>query len=226
MIKNRMKSIGILMILIFVTGIFSIVYVLESPDYLEQLPNRINELYIGGGFQLLMVAIYTALIVLIVPLIRNYSEDLSKYFIVTRSLSIAFHLIGIVLLMLFIPLSSANVVSSHETYKVIGEILRLGRDLTNHIGVIIPYLVGSFIFYYVLYKENYIYKWLIVLGYIGISLTLLSSILILFNIISVVSPLFIVMSLPLAFQEILLAIVLIFKRKIFNGSHKEAVSIL
>ncbi len=212
MTNSRNKAIGILMMLIFVTGIFSIVYVLESPDYLVNLPNHIHELYIGGIFQLVMVVLYTALIVLINPIIRDYSENLSKYFIVSKSISIIFHLIGIILLMLFLPLSNAYVVSSHEVYRVIGEMLRLGRDLTNHIGVIIPYLVGSILFYYVLFKENYTSKWLIILGYIGILLTLLSSILILFNIISVVSPVFIIMSLPLAIQEILLAIFLIMKK--------------
>jgi len=119
---------------------------------------------------------------------------------------------GIILLLLFIPLSNAYVVSSHETFKVIGDMLKLGRDLCNHIGVIMPYLVGSFIFYFVLLKENYVYKWLIILGFIGISLTLLSSILILFNVISIVSPLFIIMSLPLAVQELILAFILIFKK--------------
>ncbi len=212
MTKNRMRSIGILMILIFVTGIFSIVYVLESPDYLLQLPTRLNEIYVGGGFQLAMVAIYMTLIVLITPLIRDYSENLSKYFIASRSISIAFHLIGIILLMLFVPLSHANVISSEGPYQVIGDILRLGRDLTNHIGVIIPYLIGSLIFYFVLFKEKYTYRWLILLGYFGIILALTSSILILFNIISIVSPIFIILSLPLAVQELLLAIVLIFKR--------------
>jgi len=212
MTKNRMRSIGILMILIFVTGIFSIVYVLESPDYLVQLPTHLNEIYVGGGFQLAMVAIYMALIVLITPLIRDYGENLSKYFIASRSISIAFHIIGIILLMLFVPLSHANVISSKGAYQVIGDILRLGRDLTNHIGVIIPYLIGSLIFYFVLLKENYTYKWLILLGYFGISLALVSSILILFNIISIVSPIFIILSLPLAVQELLLAIVLIFRR--------------
>lgn len=212
MTSSRMKSIGILMILIFVTGIFSIVYVLESPDYLENIPNRINELYVGGGFQLFMVAIYMALIALINPLIRDYSENLSKYFVVSRSISVAFHLIGIILLMLFIPLSNAYAIQSNDVYRVVGEMLRLGRDLSNHIGVIIPYLLGSFIFYFVLYKENYTYKWLMLWGYFGILSTALSSILILFNVISLVSPIFVVMSLPLAVQEMLLAIILVVKK--------------
>lgn len=209
---NKIKVIGILMLLIFVTGILSIVYVIESPDYLIELPHHLHEVYIGGAAQLLMVGLYIGLIALINPIIMNYDKKLSNYFVVARSISLAFHLLGLVLLMLFIPLSDAYTLSDNQVYNTLGDMLRLGRDLTNHIGVIIPYLLGSFIFYYVLLKKNLKHKWLVNFGFFAIVLTGLSSILILFNVITLVSTTFALMSIPLALQEILLALSFIFKK--------------
>lgn len=206
----RLIGIGVIILLIFVTGIFSIVSVIESPDYLENLFGREYEVYRGALFQLIMVFLYVGLIVLIQPLM-NHKEAL--FFVTARGISIGFHLLGIILLMLFIPLSQGYLQDSNMVYETIGDILRLGRDLTNHIGVIIPYLLGSVVFYIALLRKGYIRKWFFYFGIFGVTLSLLSSILILFDMITLVSIVFAMMSLPLLLQEIMLAIILIYKGK-------------
>lgn len=164
----------------------------------------------GGFFQLLMVLLYGGLIVSIVPLMEKW---IAMYFVVSRGISMAFHLVGIILLMLFIPLSEAYLLDGSAQYEILGDMLRLGRDLINHIGVILPYLLGSILFYMALLRKGYIKKWLFYLGMIGVILASSASILILFNVMNLVSIAFALMSLPLALQEIVLAMILIVKGK-------------
>lgn len=208
--NKRLMAIGVIILLIFITGIFSIVSVIESPDYLMNISGRENEIYIGGFFQLLMVLLYGGLIVCIVPLME---KRIAMYFVVSRGISMAFHLVGIILLMLFIPLSEAYLLDGSAQYEILGDMLRLGRDLINHIGVILPYLLGSILFYMALLRKGYIKKWLFYLGMIGVILASSASILILFNVMNLVSIAFALMSLPLALQEIVLAMILIVKGK-------------
>lgn len=200
------------MLFIFVFGIASIVPFLESTDYLLTLPNHLNQIYIGGVAQLIMVGLYLILIDLKMSIIKTYHEQSANYFLVSSSISVIFHLVGIILLMLFLPLSNAYLESNHEIYLEIGEVLRRGRDLTNHIVVILPYLLGSFIFYRVLLKNTLVNNWIVYLGYTGLGLACLASLLILFNIITLLSPIFSILSLPLALQELLLAILFITKK--------------
>lgn len=210
--KNKLRLIGVFMLLIFIFGILSIVYVIEEGDYLVHLQDEIHQVYIGAMSQLLMILIYGGLIALITPLIKSYHDNLSSYFLVSRSISLGFHLIGIILLMLFIPLSDAYMASNSQSIKDLAEVLRWGRDLTNHIGVIIPYLIGSGIFYYALFNLKHIKSWLMLLGFVGIATTLISSLLVMFGVISLVSPIFMILSIPLALQEIILALYLVFKK--------------
>lgn len=209
MIKRTSRTIGIMMLLIFVFGILSIVYVLEKPDYLVNLPDHINQVYIGGLAQMVMVIIYMVLLVLVGRFVKSYQDDLFHYFTISRAISIVFHLLGIIMLMLFIPMSDMYLTGLNPALKDVAELLRLARDLMNHLMVIIPYLIGSFIFYYVLDKTTKVSQVIIKMGYIGISLACLASLLILFNVIDLVSPAFGLLSLPLALQEILLALILI-----------------
>lgn len=44
------------------------------------------------------------------------------------------------------------------------ELLRKGRDIVNHIVMILPWALGGFILYYVLYQNRLVPRWLSVWG--------------------------------------------------------------
>ncbi len=101
-------------------------------------------------------------------------------------------------------------------FQLFGDVLKLARDLANHMGVMLATGLGNLILFYILYKTKLVPRWLSSWGIIGNTLAMLASFLILFRLIDVITPQFIVLTAPLVLQEIVLAIWLIAKG--FNPS--------
>ena len=125
-----------------------------------------------------------------------------------------FQLSGIILLPIFVLLSqeySSASTSEIVIYESVGDMLRLFRDLTNHLGVIIATGLGNILFYMILYKEKLVPKWVTIWGFLGNIIIMIASFLIIFQLIEVVSTEYGLMSIPLVVQEIVLAIWLLTK---------------
>ncbi|MBX2943760.1 MAG: DUF4386 family protein [Cyclobacteriaceae bacterium] len=59
--------------------------------------------------------------------------------------------------------------------------LKIIRDLTNHLGVMVATGLGNLLLYHILFSGKYIPKWLMIWGIIGNALIILASFLILFR---------------------------------------------
>ena len=135
----------------------------------------------------------------------------------SRLVAVAFNMIGVIILLVLLTLSQEFVkagtpVSSH--FQTIGELLRMGRDLANHVGVILVMSMGGLMFYYLLYQVKLVPRWLAGWGLIGTAVTIVASCLFMFRSISLMTSVY--MDLPLALQEVVFAVWLIIKG--FNPS--------
>jgi len=131
-----------------------------------------------------------------------------------RLIAGAFQILGVILIPLFIYLSEIYLSSTGDSLlyvKSLGEMLKIVRDLTNHLGVMVATGLGNLLFYYILLSGKYIPKWLSVWGIIGNILIILASFLILFQLFDVISGAYISITIPLVLQELVLAIWLIIK---------------
>ncbi len=208
---------GILIILGIVVGILSIVPAVESTDYLSEVyPNR-NQVLFGAIFQFLLIPIYLGFSLILYQIIKNYKENLAIGFVGFRIISSVFQLIGVILIPIFLLLSQKYLYSESlniSYFEILGSLLKLGRDLSNHLGVMLATGLGNLILYFVFYKTRLIPQWLTWWGIFGNTLAMLASFLILFDTINVISTSFAIMTIPLVIQEIVFAIWLI--RKGFN----------
>ena len=109
-----------------------------------------------------------------------------------------------------------SAISDTGNIQIMGEGLKLVRDLVNHVGMMLATGLGNLILYYVFYKTKLVPRWLSVWGAMGNTLAILASFLILFQLIDVIAPHFVVLTIPLVLQEFVLAILLIAKG--FNSS--------
>lgn len=213
---NRKTAIiiGILFIIGTVAGLLSIVSIIEKPDYLTKVSENANQIFLGAFFQLVMVPAYIGIALLLYPILRKHNERLSLGFVGFRFIAGAFHIIGVISLPLFLILSQEFVKAgapdlSH--FQTLGTLLRAGRDLLNHVGMIISLSIGGLMLYRILYQSKLIPRWLSSWGLIGSTLTILASLLLMIRLIDVVTPIYLVMNAPMAVQEIVLALWLIIK---------------
>ena len=213
--NNKISKIaGTLIILGIISGILSIVSSVESDNFLNEVyPNK-NRVLIGGIFQFLLVPIYIGFSLVLYPVLKKYNKTLSIGFVGFRIMAGVFQLLGIILLPIFILLSQKFLAQTNTDlmlYETIGEMLKLFRDLTNHLGVILATGLGNLLLYYILFKGKLIPVWLSIWGIIGNALIMIASFLLLFELIEVISTEYGIMTIPLVLQEVVLAIWLIAK---------------
>lgn len=213
-IKRTSRIAGILILSGMAAGMISIVPSVESVDYLKEIyPNR-SQVLMGAVFQFLLVPIYIGFALVLFKTLKSHHENSAIGFVGFRLIAGAFQIFGLILLPLFIYLSRTYLNTSGENLwylESLGEMLKMTRDLTNHLGVMLATGLGNLLLYSILFSGKFIPRWLSVWGIIGNILILLASFLILFEYVDVISTAYIAITLPLVVQELILAIWLIIK---------------
>ena len=205
---------GLLLIAGILFGILNSVPAIENPDYLIKLPTIETRVLLAVFFQATMAIVYTITASLLYPKIRSYNERLAAGYLGFRIIGAGFLYAGIGSLLLLLWLSQSYVTADQidiSFMQTIGELIRRGRDILNHIGMILPWSIGGLILYYCLYRIQLIPQWLSIWGFIGSAFTLLATILIMLNIIKIVTPVYIIMNVPTAIFELYLALYLLIK---------------
>jgi hypothetical protein len=197
---------GSLYFLGIIAGALSVVPVIDVSDYLVQISANAGQVTSGAFFQFLMVAAYVGMAITLYPILKKYNESLALGYVGFRLVAAAFIVIGVVLLLLLLTLSQEFVkagapVSSH--FQTIGELMRTGRDLVNHVGMILILSMGGLMFYFLLYQANLVPRWLSVWGLAGTAVSILASGLFMFRIVDLLTSVY--MNLPLALLEIVFA---------------------
>jgi len=214
--SNKKISIfyGVLLITGIVFGILNTVPALEYSDYLTKLSLIKTQVLIAVFFQFAMASVYVCITVLLYPIVKKYSERIALGYFGFRIIGAMFLFIGIISLLLLLFLSqifntAGNPVSSY--FQTIGELLRNGRDWMNHIGMILPWTIGGFLLYFSFLKMKLIPVWLSIWGLIGSTLVLIGTILLMFDIIKIITPIYFAMMIPTGLFELVLAIYLFVK---------------
>lgn len=205
-------TFGILLISGVLFGILSSVPALEQPDYLIKLSSINGHVVIAALFQSIMATVYVCVAVIMYPIVKRYSEGMAHAYFGFRIIGAVFLFIGVISLLLLLYSSQRFVIEAQPDYfQSIGELIRLGRDWLNHIGMVLPWSIGGLILFYSFYQLKLIPKWLSIWGLIGYTSTLFATLLLLLDIIIIVTPIYFILNTPTAIMELVLAVYLIIK---------------
>lgn len=202
-------ELGALLIAGIAFGVASSVPVLESPDWLGRLSSVRPQVLWAVFFQFCMACVYVRVAALLYPAIERYSERMALSYFGFRIVGAGFLFAGTASLLALLFASSSFVAAggpSGSYFHVLGELLRLGRDWLNHGGMILPWVVGGVVLYYFFLKTGMVPRWLAAWGLAGAALTLLATVLFMFDVVKVASPAYLVMNAPSALFELTLAV--------------------
>jgi hypothetical protein len=203
---------GLLGILGIIAGAFSVVPVIDAPEYLTQVSTNAGQVTLGAFSQFLMTVAYVGMAIALYPILRRYNESLALGYVGFKIVAAAFIVIGVIILLVILALSQEFVnagVPTPSHFQTIGELLRKGRDWVNHVGMILVSSMGGLMLYYTLYRTKLIPGWLSGWGLAGTALTIVASSLFMLRVIGLVTSVY--MNLPLALQEMAFAVWLIVK---------------
>lgn len=203
---------GLLLIAGLVTGIFSVVPVIDGADYLVKASTNENQVLIGAFFQLLMVVAYVGIPILMYPILSKH-KGLALGSVAFGIIAGVFIIIGVIILLLLLTLSHefAKVGTLNGSYfQTLGGLLREGRDLVNHVATTLAFVLAMFLFNCIFYQTKLVPRWLSVSGLIGSTLSILASLLFMIRFIGLDAT-YMMLNIPIAFQQLVLAIWLIIK---------------
>jgi hypothetical protein len=203
---------GVLYFLGLAAGMFSVVPVIDLPDYLTQIQAHVGQVTAGAFFQFLMMTAYAGMAITLYPILKRYNESLALGYVGFRLVAAALIVIGVILILSLLALSQEFInagapVPSH--FETVGELLRMGRDLVNHVGMILVLGMSSLLLNYLLYQTKLVPRWLAGWGLAGTAMTIAASCLFMFREIDLKTSVF--MNFPLALQEMIFAVWLIAK---------------
>lgn len=206
--------VGVLYLLGFVAGILSIARAVDDPEYLTKSALNAKQVNKAAGFQFLMAVFCLGIAIVLYPLLKTYNETLAVGFLSFRITAVLFILIGTVMLLLIVKLSEEyrNVNSSESSYfQMTGSLLKTGRDLVNHVIMIIMLCIGGIMLYIIMIQSGLIPIWLSLWGIAGSLMAILASILVMIKYIDVITPTYVLLNVPIVLQEIVFAVWLIVK---------------
>ena len=221
---NRKTAIfvGVLYIIGTVAGILSLVFtgpILESPDYLFQVSMNPNQIVLGALFVLTMGLALAVVPVMMFPILKSHNGALAVGYVVFRGALEAVTYLVFVIGWLSLPLISQEFIKASAAeapfFQSLADLVLEAHEQISHVLAII-FILGALMFYYVLYQSKLVPRWLSGWGLLAAIPYFVSGILGLFTLPGPMGTISMVLVLPMAVQEMVLAIWLIVKG--FNSS--------
>ncbi|HUV25919.1 MAG TPA: DUF4386 domain-containing protein [Anaerolineales bacterium] len=218
--QKNARIVGVLFIIGTVAGILSNVFLgpfLNDPAYLlSSLAANRNKIVIGSLLVLTMGLSLSIMPVFLYPIFKKYNEPLALGAVVFRGvLEAVIYIMQALLMLLLIPLSQEFIAADSVSISVYQHLGAFFMSADAWFGYIlsIVFSLGALMIYYVFYQSRLIPRWLSVWGLIGGLLYFAYPMLGMFG------TDFGLLMLPLAVQEMVMALWLIIK-----GFNSEAVA--
>ena len=209
--------VGVLYIIGTFAGILSLVFtgpILEAPDYLTQVCTNPNQIVIGALFVLTMGLVLAMVPVMMFPILKRYNEALAVGYVLFRGALEAVTYLALVIGWLSLILISQGYVKATAAdafyFQSLGDFVLETHDQIGHVLTIV-FILGALMFYYVLYRSKLVPRWLSGWGLLAAIPYFVSGVLGLFTLLDQMSTVQMVLVLPLALQEMVLAVWLIVK---------------
>ena len=219
--KNAITA-GILFILGTVPAILSTPFigaVNNDPGFLINISANGNLILIGALILFIAAAACAGIAISLYPVLKKYNEGLALGSVVFRIIEGVLQIAGVISMIYLLLLSQEFVKAGapdQSYFQTIGVILLDGRAWVRDVLVLLTFSTGALIYYFIFYQTKLIPRWLSVWGLVAIALTIVASILVMFQLIRPFSLIQIVMNIAIFFQEMVFAAWLIVKG--FNPS--------
>jgi hypothetical protein len=214
--SNRRTALtaGVLFIVATVASLVSSAVenpVLARTDYLTGVSDIPNAIYAGGLAALIAAGTSVGIAIALYPVLQRWGAGLAVGSLVFRTIEAVMYTVGAVSLLslltvgqLFARAASAD----RASVQAIGDAL-MGLHQESVLAGVFAFAVGAFMYYYVFYRSELVPRWLSGWGIAGVLLMLGACLSALFSGNPVTS--YAILILPIAVQEMVLAVWLIAK---------------
>jgi uncharacterized protein DUF4386 len=213
-LRSNTRIAGILLIVGLIVGIFSVAPVIDSTEYLSGAAENPNQVIIAAVFQFIMSLAYLGFALFLYPILKNKNQGLALGFLSFRIIASTLIITGTIILLSILALSQEYVrilPQDSSNFEALGYFLKSVRDLINHVFMILVLCLGNMLFYIIMMKSRFIPLWLSIWGGVGALFSVLASLLVLFGSMEIITSGYLILNIPTALLEFVLAGWLILK---------------
>jgi hypothetical protein len=213
--KRIARIAGVLFITATVLSVLSaavLTPIVGASDYLIKVAANEHQVLLGALLQFIAAAACAGIAISLYPVLRRHNEGLALGSVGFRLMEGMVYVVGVISLLLLVPVSQDFVKAGApdaSAFQALGGALRAGPDWVGQVAALLAFGLGALMYYSVFYQSGLIPRWISGWGLAGATLTIVSSVILLFRLIDPMSTIQVVLNLPIAVQEMVLAVWLI-----------------
>jgi hypothetical protein len=219
MISNKKSAqiVGVLFILAALTAIIGLnLYnpILKNPDYLIQGSEHANQVILGALMELILVVSAIGTATTMFPFLRKYNETIALWHVCFRFLEGIIITVGVISVLSLLTLSREFVATGAQdiaSFQASGILLKAVHDWTFMLGPLFMLGINTMMYSYIFYKSKLVPKFISILGMSGATMVFICAMLVMFGVIQQISVIGGILALPVAANEMILAVWLIVK---------------
>jgi len=188
--------------------------VLGASDSLGRIPANGNPIMVGALLAFVGAAASAGIAISLYPVLRKYNEGLALGAVGFRLIEAVFYMVGAICPVLLFSVSRelVNAGSQGTYFQTLNHLLLTLHDLAAFVFGVLAFCVGALMYYYIFYQTKLIPRWLAVWGLVAIVALVAAVLLTMFDGEPFsVSGRLIILALPIALQEMVMAVWLIVK---------------
>jgi hypothetical protein len=217
--SNRIaaKIVGVLFILAAVTAVIGLnLYdpILNGPDYLIKGSEHANQVVLGAVMELMLVVSAIGTATTMFPLLRQYNETIALWHVCFRFLEAIIITVGVISVLSLLTLSqefAAAGAPDPSSFHSSGIILKAIHDWTFMLGPLFMLGINTVMYSYIFYKTKLVPRFISILGMTGATSVFICSLFVMFGLFPQISFWGAVLAVPVAANEMILAVWLIIK---------------
>ncbi|MBO9681073.1 MAG: DUF4386 domain-containing protein [Flavisolibacter sp.] len=197
-----------------ITGLKLYDPILQNQDFLAAGASASSRIRAGAVFELILAFANIGTGVMLYPYLKKYSASWGLAYALFRLLEVVFILIGVVSILTILSISHAYATASGDSIvslQTFGSTLKIVHGWTFILGPHFMLGINTFIYSFIFYRTKLVPRKLSLLGIAGAILILLAALLEIFGFISHFSVQTVLLAIPIAVYEMVLAARLIVK---------------
>jgi hypothetical protein len=220
--RQTAAIVGVLFILGTVPALLSLPLMaktVNAPDPLTAISTNAGQMILFTAIKFIMAIACAGIGLALYPILKRYNEGLAigsaGFRVIEGMISVVGALLYVVLLALSQEFVKAGAPAS-SYFQTAGAVINAGIGWLRDAAMLLTFGIGALMYYVVFYQYRLVPRWLSVWGLVGIILTLLGALLVMFQLLPPFGAIQVILNLPILPQELVLAVWLIMKG--FNPS--------
>ncbi len=216
--RKTAAVVGVLFILGTVPALLSLPLALNTvsaPDHLTAISTNEGQMILFTAVKFFMGMACAGIGLALYPILKKYHEGLAFGAAGFRVIEGGVDVVGALLYVVLLALSSEFVKAGgpqSSYFQTADVLINTGISWFRDVAMLLTFAIGALMYYVVFYQYRLVPRWLTVWGLVGIIFTIISALLVMFDLIPPAGTIQIILNLVILPQELVLAVWLITKR--------------